>query len=251
MPLPEALAAPVHFSTLKHMARSPAHYRAAVLAPRESTPAMRLGTSVHAVVLGQPYVIWHGASRRGKEWDAFEAKHATSLILSEDEYQRALWCADALSNNRDAASLLRGAHEVECEWTAFGRRAAGRLDVLGDGYVTDLKTASSAHPETFVRAGLRLAYHAQLAWYLDGVRMPAGRGFIVAVEPSPPFAVTVFELSPRCLDEGRKLIRMWMEQLAQCESANEWPEYAQSIVPFDVPDHDEPTLIIDGEEVAA
>jgi hypothetical protein len=37
----------LHFSTLKHMARSPAHYREACVAPFEPTPVMRLGTLVH------------------------------------------------------------------------------------------------------------------------------------------------------------------------------------------------------------
>ncbi|HTQ44502.1 MAG TPA: hypothetical protein VMI75_17190, partial [Polyangiaceae bacterium] len=75
-----ALADPLHFSALRCMSKSPAHYRAAVLSPREPTYAMRLGTAIHAVVLEQPYVV-HDGTRRGKQWEAAQASAADSDAL--------------------------------------------------------------------------------------------------------------------------------------------------------------------------
>ena len=51
---------PVHFSALKHIGRSPAHYLANLETDRDS-PAMQLGRLIHAMVLGgAPYAIWEG-----------------------------------------------------------------------------------------------------------------------------------------------------------------------------------------------
>lgn len=249
------LTDPVHFSNLRHIdgsngrRGSPAHYRSSVLQPIEQTPAMRHGGNIHAVTLTTDYEIWHG-KRTEKGYDDFVRKHTGKLIMTESEYQKALWCADAVMSDPLASERIRGAHEVERTWTTLGRASAGRIDVLGDGYITELKSCSCAHPESFHRGAMRLGYHAQLAWYLDGIGHPDWSAFVVAVETSPPFAVTTFELTRRCLDEGRKLYRLWLELLLTCEASNTWPAYAQSVVPLDMVDDPE-RLIIDGEEVEA
>ena len=40
----------INISSLKHMSRSPAHYRAALEHPREATQAQLLGSMLHATV---------------------------------------------------------------------------------------------------------------------------------------------------------------------------------------------------------
>jgi hypothetical protein len=246
----QTLSDPLHFSNLRHMARSPAHYRASILEPRDPTAAMRFGRVVHAVLLGQPYKVWEG-TRRGKDWERFEAAAGPdALIVTIDEYDRAMRCCDAVGANALATPLLVGGHEIEWTWTTLGRKCAGRIDVLGDPFITEFKTASSTEPMQFIRGALRLCYHAQLAWYIDATQSIANVAHIVAVEVAPPYCVQVFTLSPRAIEAGRKLYRLWLERLLVCEAANEWPGYCQSIVPFDVPDESAP-LIIDGEEVEA
>jgi len=243
---------PRHFSTLKNMARSPAHYLSSVLEPREPTAPMRFGNICHSILFRQPHIVWP-KQRRGKDWEAFEASRPandTRLVITQDEYDRARRVCDAIGANPDATRVLVGQHEVERTWSMLCTPCAGRLDVLGDRYVTEFKTTTNSHPATFMRGAMRLGYHAQLPWYIDGVGQPDWDAYIVAVEVAPPYAVTVFQLSPRVLQEGRKLYRLWMEQLLVCESTNDWPAYCQSVVPFDMPDYDQP-LIIDGEEVEA
>src|ERR1700682_5180719 len=132
---------PRHFTTLKNMARSPAHYRASVLEPREPTAPMRFGSICHAVLFRQPFVIWP-KRRAGKEWEAFELEHATDLIVTTEEHDRARRICDSIGANADATRVLVGQHEVARTWSTLCTPCAGRLDVLGDGFVTELKTTS-------------------------------------------------------------------------------------------------------------
>ena len=71
---------------------------------------------------------------------------------------------------------------------------------------------------------------------------------LLAVESTAPYVVTVFRVTERALEQGRRTYRLWFERLMACEEADEWPGYVQSVVPLDVPESDEVTF---GEEEAA
>jgi hypothetical protein len=222
------------------MARSPAHYRAAVEEPDGwTTPARLFGTLVHAIVLGADFVVFPGKARRGKEWTAFAAANEGRPIVTTPEYDRAMACAESVLRHPVAAPLLRGRREVDLEWSVLGRACAGRLDVIGSGFITDVKTTTCASPGWFRYQAMKLGYHAQLSWYREGALQNGHRvdyTYITAIETRPPFPVTVMQPTPRALEEGEKLTRTWMERLLACEAANEYPEYAQTIVELDVPD---------------
>ena len=243
---------PVRFSNLRLMAKSPAHYRAALDGEREDTLAMRLGRLVHALVLGGDYLVWDG-TRRGKEWDRFAEENAGREIVTASELAQAEPVAAAVSASELAAPLLDGAHEQTIEWEIGGRKCQGRLDVLNAAFITDLKSTTNAEPEWFSRHGAKMGYHAQLAWYADGAKAAglviAPRCYVVAVEMKPPHVVTCLELTPHALDMGRRAYRLWWERLMVCERSDYWPGYVEGIAPLDVPEDE--TLWIDGEEVAA
>lgn len=241
------------WSELKAMGQSAAHYRAAYCEPKEPTAGMRFGTLVHTIGLGHgDYAIFPGERRAGKEWEKFEADNPGKLLVKASEHAEALRVVEAVRNDPAAGPLLDGLYEREIAWDWLGRRCAGRVDILRGDRVIDLKTTQCAEPGWFRRYALRAAYHAQMAWYLDGARACGATPFnatIIAVEVAPPFAVTVFNLSPRAIEDGRKLVRMWMERAIACEAANDWPGYVQSAIELDVAE--ETGLLIDGEEVAA
>ncbi len=245
---------PVHVTELREMGRSPAHYRARLLEPREPTAAMAFGSLAHALVLGGKYSLYEG-ERRGNAWKAFAAEHAGELIVTPTEHARAMRVRDAVRSHPIAGPLLEVRHEVPARWTYLGREMSTHgLDVLHPARVVDLKTSSTTEPGRFRRACLAAGYHSQLAAYVRHAAPTLGvrpeEGWIVGVETAPPFAVTVFRLTPRCLDAGEKLLRCWMERLLSCEAANEWPAYAQTELPLDVEDEEPLGLLIDGEEVA-
>jgi hypothetical protein len=230
--------APVRFHKLKLMAKSPAHYRASVLGERKDSPAMRFGRLVHALALGGKALFYDG-KRAGKRWIEFQRLYQGQEIYTDGERLAARRVVDALEKHGDAKWLLGGAHEVELAWLDTGRACGGRLDVITPFGVCDLKTTSSAEPGWFCRNAQRMGYHAQLAWYLDAARAcghDLNRAFIVAVEPSFPYSITTFELTPRALDLGRRLYRSWFERLLTCERSDAWPGYTEVRQEFDVDD---------------
>jgi hypothetical protein len=241
----------VHFSNLKHIARSAAHYRVSCERRLEPTPAMRFGSIVHALVLdnGPTIAVWKGR-RQGNDWEAFDAANTGNLVVTQDEFERATLVTQAVLTHKVAAPWLVGDHEKHILWKYQDRECSSRLDVLGDGFVTELKTTTNTDPETFMRACAKMAYHAQLAFYSRAaaeIGRPVREWRIVSVETAPPFAVTVLRLSPRTLEAGDKLVRIWMERLLGCEAVNEFPGYVQCEVDWDM--EDDPGLLIDGESV--
>jgi hypothetical protein len=235
-------AQPVRFSTLKRIAQSPAHYRAA-LEPDESSDslALRLGSGVHALLLGGAEVaLWTGPVRRGKAWDEFESAHADRIILNQREHDEARGIADAVLACDDARRLLLDGTRLEERITAEldGRAIVGRPDAYGPCHVVDLKTSRNAAPSKFLRDAQWRGYHAQLAWYGDLLTL-AGKArvtdhYLVAVETHRPYVVVAYQATPQAIDLGRRQYRLWWEQLRACEQADAWPGYASSIVEWDV-----------------
>lgn len=240
----------LHFSTLKHMARSAAHYREACLTPFEPTAAMRLGTLVHKLVLGGDYTVFPG-DRRGKDWENFRYENQHKEIFTYAELLRAKSAALAVANDPVAAKWLLGKHEQSMTWNALGYPCKGTLDVLGEDFVCDLKTTSSTDPVVLTHHARKLWYHAQLAWYLGGARAnghDVRAAALVCVEMEAPHPVTVVRVMPRAIEQGLNAIRSWIERLESCEANGTWPGYVDSEIDLDV---DETRLLIDGEELAA
>lgn len=238
----------LHFSQLKIIDKSPAHYKAALETPFEPTAAMRFGTLVHALVLGGEFVVYDG-ERRGKAWTGFEEANAGKFIVTGTEHARAELVAAAVRRDPVARPLLEGEKELAWWRELYGRPCAGRVDVYRKGHhLVDLKTTACSQPEKFTRQALAMAYHAQMSMYRDAMQH-TGPVYLIAVETVAPYAVTVMQLTERALLEGDKLNRMWLERLAACESADQWPAYVQQAWPLDIVE--DAGLIIDGEELAA
>lgn len=233
----------LHFSRLKLMAKSAAHY---ALGWTPDTKSKGLGRAVHSYLLGDEdkVVLYPGARRAGKEYEAWLAEQnpeATVLIASE--MRDVIGMRESIKRHKRAMALLCGKREQKIEWEWLGRKCAGTPDVFTRKRLVELKTTRSADPRQFPWDARRLFYHAQCAWYINGLglsgrslkEMPA---FIVAVESSPPYPVVVYDLTPNLLEQGLRLCRLWMERLAVCEADKTFPGYVESDVTLDVPSND-------------
>lgn len=273
------LSDPVHFSNLKKIAESPAHYLASIGDDSDSY-AYRIGRLVHALVLGvQDGVKWvvYDGRRAGKEWEKFKAEHeaAGEDIFTKSEHALCVSMALAIRDHGEARELIEtGESEVPVEWIHLptGRRCKTRgIDVLnrkgceaskGQKYTLELKTAVSSQPDRFARDANRLGYPAQGAWFKEAaasMSVDVDAHFVIAVEKKAPHVVTVFKVTPRNLHDGWLKCCAWMETLKVCEDSKSFPGYVQSIVDLDlwspatdVDDDDDGSVVLeDGEEIAA
>lgn len=237
---------PVRFHHLRAMGLSPAHAKALIDGDEATaTGSMRMGSGTHAMCFRTHPVVEYLGVRRGKAWEEFQAEHVGSLILTTAEYERSLRMYEAVQAHELGAGLLSDGNgnvrETSIYWNLSGRECRGTPDVANYATrVVELKTTVSADPVRFARQSMRFAYHASLAWYLDGIAA-TGRGtpssaYVVAVESAAPYPVTVLKLTERAIEKGRALYRLWFEQLINCERSGSWPGYAQGVVDLDIPD---------------
>ena len=253
----------LNWSALKHMRKSPLHYKHATDHREPVTAAMGFGQLVHAMVL-EPATLEsrfriYAGRRAGKAWDGFEAAAIADgmEVVTEKDWDAAKAAARAAVSNPTAAALvsrITGA-EVSCFWERRGRRYKARFDAIGEGFVLDLKTASTLDPRTFGGQCARLGYHNQAAFYLDGYRAATGEAaeyYVLAVESAEPNDVCVYRMPAAVIAAGREENATLVSVLADCESRNEWPGRCAEVVDLPFPEWgmgEEFGLTIDGEEI--
>lgn len=236
-----------HFSQIKRLALSGKQYIHACNTENEPTPAMLLGTAVHCMVLGprpggKRVVAYTGKTRSGKAWEAFAAENVDAEILTAGEWTKAQAIAEAVKADPVAQSRLAGARfEVPLEWEEEGgiRCSTSGIDIVRAKSIGDLKTTSTTYPEAWQRQAFKMLYPQQMAWYRRGARahgLDVSEGlFILGVETKPPYEVVDLELTEGMIDFADRTVSLWLEKLRVYRESNQWPGYAQSPVPFDVP----------------
>lgn len=235
---------PIRFSDLKRMGQSPAHY---AYAASESTRSTEVGSAADILVLGGTVLAYPGATRRGKEWEAWrDAQDPAALIVTKSELADAQGIAKAVHNHPEAMRLLDGVLRETMTWTLNGRACRGTPDARGANHLADLKTSETSDPRRFPWKVRDWSYHGQMAWYQDGAEA-AGYSrpesvYLIAVEQKPPHVVTLFRLSENVLDLGRRLCSLWFNQLMACEASGQFPGYSQSVVELDLPEADDYVL---------
>lgn len=256
----------VRWSSLKRMSTSPLHYWHGLTTERPDAAHFRIGTAVHTFVLEPDtftsrVVCYRDGVRRGKAWEAFKADNEGRLILSVDEYDRALGAGSAvLAHPAAGQHLAAGLREATLTWTddATGLKCKARVDHCGSSLV-DLKTTANLDGRLFAASAVRLGYLGQLAFYLDGLKANGvavhDEPLLIAVESSKPHDVVPYRFRADVVDYGREEYQTLMVKLKGCMERNEWPGRAQDVVDFQLPNwvlagDDGLELVIDGESVA-
>ena len=239
MKFSEYSAAPgCHFSTLKHMAVSPLHYRHALENPRESTVAMTLGRAAHTAVFEPKrfqldYAVWSD-SRRTNAYKEFaeECEAQGRSVLTDSEYQSVLAIRDSVRGTPVIAELLeKGRPETSLFWrnSQTGIDCKGRLDwIAAEKAILDLKTTTSIDESWFAQQAWKMCYFHQASMYRDGYAVSSRKGLvlpfgIIAVESKPPHACRLFWLAEDSLDRAREEYVTWLEQVRDCTETGVWP----------------------------
>jgi hypothetical protein len=244
-------------SGLDLVARSPLHYWSAYLdpdrIPREESPAMFVGTAIHAAVLEPDkfhagYLPMPRVDRRTKDGKAVHdeyqqrAHEAGQLLIGADDYAACVSIA-AQVRQHPAASVLfaDGAPEQSAFWTdpETGLLCKARPDWLRPGAVLDVKSTDDASAYAFQRSVTKWRYHVQAAWYLDGIYHATGeqrQAFVFCVfEKTPPYAAAFYYADSDMLELGRREYQRVLRVYAQCVERDIWPGYSSEILPISLP----------------
>lgn len=220
----------VNFSRLKLFEHSPAAF---LRGYTEQTETMAQGLAVHTATLEpdifeeeyvrQPDEI---TTRRGKVWDAFEAKNSSQMILRGAQWDGALAVARMVWGHERASALLTECPSRETVITATIRDVPVkcRLDFFGDRFAGDLKTARDISRRGWQSAVMRYGYLAQAAFYLD-ILEASGRGektwkWIAAQECDD---VAVIAAPDDAIEFGRVLYHGWLDRYIECMSSGKFP----------------------------
>lgn len=246
IPFADYLTLPaVNWSTLKHLRKSPLHYRHALENPREDNARLALGRAAHTAVFEPDkfmleYACFKGERRAGKAWEAFKEQHAGETILKIEEYRTCLAIRDAVRRHPVAAEYLAaGVPESSIFWTDLetGLECKARPDWISvsKGALVDLKTTGDIDAHRFAATAARMLYYCQLAFYREGLKRAHDAEYpvvMIAVEQSPPHDVAVYTLDEDALYAGWEEVQVLLVRLKRCRNENRWPgryEEAQTL----------------------
>lgn len=230
----------VSTSGLKQILRSPAHFQAYLDgSSRKETPAMFMGTAVHARLLepdlfALDYVIAPVSDKRSKIWKEFELANADKKILTPDQVETIDGISHSVQQHVSASSLLRAGlieHTIIWQDEETGIWLKVRPDCLCidfGGMCVDVKKTVDASEREFVRACINYDYALQVAVYLEGLRVVFKRDFdfmFLCVEEAAPYGCALYGAPLDMIDKGRRQFRQALRILKGCRDSGQWPSY--------------------------
>lgn len=233
----------------------PARFRWERDNPPEHRSHWDISHAAHKLVLGTgPELVevhaenWRTNAAKAARDEAYEA--GAVPLLSAD-FVMVHDMADALRAHPVASVLFepgRGAAEQSLFWIdqTTGVCCRARLDWLPRPLpgqrliIPDYKTCHSADPETLGRSMHQFGYEQQDAWYQAGCAAlglaDSSTAFVfVCQEKTPPYLVTIVELDHVARRIGQIKNRLALDIYARCRKADEWPAYADEVVPISLP----------------
>jgi hypothetical protein len=203
--------------------------------PSSDADAMIFGRLVHTVILEphklDTYAVLDpdtiGVKADGSKADnptatkawkdaVFAAKRDGLTVIAPKMLAKARALDAAVRKHPEAGRLLAAATEHEVSAYAehpTGAHVRARFDLVGPGFIGDIKTTRDADPENFGRAMHAFMYHVSAANYLDIARangLDVDRFDLICVEKEPTpggdYRVSVLEIHPDAIDLGRELM---------------------------------------------
>lgn len=239
-------------SDLTNFEISPAHYKYFKDRPRPDTKATLTGSAFHYLCFEpenlpkymlvleehnrpEPAKDYRNADNKKWKDEQVAAAQKNGLeLISSDDFGIAQDMYDAISKDTEAFELLRaGGNQYERvdKWEWGGIKFRRKADIRNEFFMADLKSTDSADPRDFERSIFNWKYDRQGGMYSDGERIITGTDFfnpfyIIAVEKSPPYGVSVHLLTDEVLQYGCDRYRKLASQLDECAKADKWPGYA-------------------------
>jgi len=237
-------------SALSELKKSPLHYWSKYLAPERppshETPAMRIGTAVHAAILEphlfeSEYVQAPKVDRRTKEGKAaWEALPEHAVKLSFDEWNQCVKMRESVRSTPVGKRLLSDGEAEASYYIEYDDILCKcRPDWVTDKVIVDVKTTDDASSSGFMRSAIKFGYHRQAAWYLDLLNeygTPKEAFVFCVVEKTAPYAVAWYYATDEMIEAGRRECMELLNTFKHCLSTDRWPGYGDEIQPLKMPE---------------
>ena len=235
----------VSSTDLKHIAKSPAHFRYWKDNPQEDTPSLLFGRATHKYILEKDdffkeFAIAPVIDRRtkaGKEaWEKFQEENEGKDVISSDDFEKIKEMHKVLYETRFVNQLLSGKKELSFflrdEETGVTMKCRPDcLTEIGDAkFLIDYKTTENADTDEFVKQAIKLMYDMQLAYYKNILDKITGNNYTVifmAQEKNPPYCVNVMEANEYFMQSGKEMYRTMLDIYAECEKTGNWYGYVE------------------------
>ncbi len=239
-------------STLGQFAISPAQCRAVLDGELSfgASDAMLMGSATGALWVEDltlqeaGIVVFSGASRRGKAWEAFVADNPGRIHVLAKHEAAALGMDKALRASIEAEALKAGClPEVSLVWDCpeTGLRCKGRVDLLDleRQLEIDLKTTRDHRRKSFAKSIADYRYHWQREHYRQGLEVLTGlqdwNHYFIAVRNEPVHSVAVYPVAFAALEAARHELLGAMWRFRECCLADHWPADLTEQSPIDLP----------------
>ena len=233
----------------------PAKVRHEMTQPKESSPALTIGSAFHTATLEpgkfddefavKPSEI-DGQGPRTKHYrESFEVmqnNEPNKSWLAPSEYDLVMDMAGAALDNPMLKSYL-SERDAIIEGTGFFEMEGAKCKVRPDlyvprsGVVFDLKSTQDASEKGFAKSVRQFGYAFQACWYVQALRLlgEKPRQFIfLAVEKSAPHLTAAYTLAASDLDRQMANMERACKLWATCESSGVWPGYSDEVSTLDL-----------------
>lgn len=208
----------------------------------EPTPVLIFGQVFHKMALEpesfeEEFIVMPDIDRRtkgGKELYAqFVCEVANKTVISQSDYDKAKEMCKSLYKTPFVNKLLNGEREKAFFWIddLTGEECKCRVDCLPQlkiPIIVDIKTATKADNESFIKDAVKYGYDFQSATYIEGLKKNTGKeyGFVfIVIEKEAPYAVNIFQADSIFIKRGYDIFRELIGIYHDCKSTGDWYGY--------------------------
>ena len=235
----------VSSTDLKHIAKSPAHFRYWKDNLQEDTPALLFGRAVHKYALEKDdffaeFAVAPNIDRRTKagkeEYALFVEESKDKDVITADDFEKIKEMRETLYATPFVDTLLSGEKELsyftkDAETGLIIKCRPDCLTQVGDTHILiDYKSCTDASGDVFMRDAIKLMYDLQMAFYKDILDKITGfehSVIFIAQEKTPPYCVNVMEANEYFIKSGRDMYRTMLNTYKECADSGNWYGYMQ------------------------
>lgn len=221
---------PLSYSSIKEFAKSPSHYIQYVLAKKEPSKEMNMGSMIHCLLLtpnefSDQFAVSPNVDRRTKDgkakWDEFCAEANGKAVITEDDLELATEIVNKFHRNESLSYLLNSCSEFESKWVSEVNSLpfTGYIDGESEGYLIEIKTTSDASPSSFIKDFYNRKYYLQAALYYMATSKTIN---YIVIETKPPYNMFHCPISKEYIDFGIRELNKLTNSFNECMAVSGW-----------------------------